>query len=200
MLQSRGFDNGKDQIGIKGMDCVSQATTNALHGKSFDNSIITVEASVHDDEEIRLYNDRGDLDLEALQEKSGFSRRRYKDAIFKGELIGGKRHGEGTMRYKSGQYYEGEWKDDKRHGKGFERLSNKNTFKGTFLFGKASGRGIYRWVNGDIYDGNWAGGKKHGYGVWKRPTGESYVGEWRNSYADGYGVQTWANGKKIHLK
>jgi hypothetical protein len=50
-------------------------------------------------------------------------------------MISGKREGEGTMRYKSGRYYEGIWKNDIRNGKGFERYSNGNTYKGEFLKG-----------------------------------------------------------------
>ena len=52
--------------------------------------------------------------------------KRYKDSLYRGELIDGSRHGLGICVYEIGRVYEGEWGDDKRHGKGYERFSNGN--------------------------------------------------------------------------
>jgi hypothetical protein len=55
---------------------------------------------------------------------------RYKDAIFVGTVISGKRHGKGVMKYRNGRQYEGYWDRDLRDGKGFERYPNGNTYFG----------------------------------------------------------------------
>jgi hypothetical protein len=80
--------------------------------------------------------------------------RRYKDAIYFGELGGdGKRSGKGVMVYNTGRRFEGTWQDDLRHGRGFERHPNRNYYQGQFLKGKAFGHGKYKWFDGGEYDG-----------------------------------------------
>ncbi len=57
--------------------------------------------------------------------------RKYKDAIYIGELGGeNKRSGNGVMIYQTGRRYEGTWIDDVRHGRGFERHPNGNFYQG----------------------------------------------------------------------
>ena len=60
----------------------------------------------------------------------GYTERRYPDAVFKGQIINGKRNGKGVMRYKNGRQYEGEWESDLRCGRGFERYPNNNSYYG----------------------------------------------------------------------
>jgi len=50
----------------------------------------------------------------------------FKDAIYRGELVNGKRVGMGVMMYRKARIYEGFWEADLRHGKGTERYSNGN--------------------------------------------------------------------------
>lgn len=66
------------------------------------------------------------FDFEELKQKEHFHVKRYKESLYRGELIKGHRHGQGICVYEIGRVYEGEWIDDKRHGKGYERFSNGN--------------------------------------------------------------------------
>jgi len=71
-----------------------------------------------------------EVDLEALKQVDGYSEVRYKDAIYLGTIITGKRHGKGVMKYPNNRQYEGFWVQDLRDGKGFERYPNGNTYFG----------------------------------------------------------------------
>ena len=66
------------------------------------------------------------FDFEELKKKKHFAIKRYKESLYRGELVSGNRHGQGICVYEIGRIYEGEWVDDKRHGKGYERFSNGN--------------------------------------------------------------------------
>ena len=78
-----------------------------------------------------------------IQVKKGesFGIKKYSDAIYRGELLNGKRNGFGVMLYKKNRVYEGEWVNDLRHGKGFERYSNGNKYEGDFE-GGFGGQGV----------------------------------------------------------
>lgn len=51
-------------------------------------------------------------------------------------------HGQGTLRWASGERYDGEW-----------------------IEGEEDGLGVFTWRDGTTYDGFWQSGKKHGIGV-----------------------------------
>lgn len=51
-------------------------------------------------------------------------------------------HGQGTLRWASGERYDGEWVE-----------------------GEEQGLGVFTWRDGTTYDGFWQSGKKHGIGV-----------------------------------
>ena len=86
-----------------------------------------------------------EVDLAAIRSIDGFKEVRYKEAIYIGTIINGKRHGKGIIKYKTGRQYEGYWDRDLRDGKGFERYPNGNTYFGQFKYGKAHGKGVYTW-------------------------------------------------------
>jgi hypothetical protein len=54
-----------------------------------------------------------EFDYEELKKSERFGIKQYKDAIFRGELEGRKRHGKGVIVYKTGRVYEGDWNNDK---------------------------------------------------------------------------------------
>ena len=54
-------------------------------------------------------------------------------------------HGQGTLRWASGERYDGEWVEGEEHG-----------------------LGVFTWRDGTTYDGFWQFGKKHGIGVCHR--------------------------------
>ena len=136
------------------------------------------------------------FDYETIRAGESFGLKKYQDAVFRGELREGKRHGLGVMVYRKNRVYEGQWADDYREGKGMERYSNGNKYEGDFVKGKAHGKGVYHWANGEVYDGEWYAGVKEGYGMWRGIFGDSYLGQWKNSKADGHGVHQWKNGDR----
>lgn len=83
------------------------------------------------------------FDYNELKQLENFGIKKYSDAIYRGELGNGKRHGKGIMFYKKNRVYEGDWLNDVRHGKGYERYSNNNRYEGEFMNGKAHGKGVY---------------------------------------------------------
>jgi hypothetical protein len=70
----------------------------------------------------------------------------FKDAIYRGELINGKRVGRRVMLYRKCRLYKGYWAGDNRHGKGIKRYSNGNQYERDFSKNKPDGKGIYAWV------------------------------------------------------
>ena len=128
------------------------------------------QKTVTEAEEREIYNYKMVTDLfdyKELQQKENFAFKRYKDSLYRGEVVENKRQGLGICVYEIGRIYEGSWDLDKRHGKGYEKFSNGNQYLGDYDHGRVHGKGVYTWVNGDQYDGEWVNGIKHGYGVWK---------------------------------
>ncbi|CAF1482509.1 unnamed protein product [Adineta ricciae] len=76
---------------------------------------------------------------------------------YEGELVGGKRHGQGTLFYAKGGNYSGSWKRDERDG-----------------------YGVNIWANGDRCEGNWKNNKLHGQVTFHYSDGESYSNEFLN--------------------
>ena len=56
------------------------------------------------------------FDYEGVRNLEIFGIKKYQDAIYRGELINGKRNGWGVMFYKKNRVYEGQWLGDVRHG------------------------------------------------------------------------------------
>ena len=102
------------------------------------------------------------FDYTELKKSDNFGIKMFKDAIYRGELVNGKRVGMGVMLYRKCRIYEGYWAGDNRHGKGMERYSNGNRYEGDFAKNKPDGKGIYDWVNGEVYEGEWKIGLKEG--------------------------------------
>ncbi len=50
-----------------------------------------------------------EVDWEQLKKSEDFGIKKYNNALYKGELVNGKREGRGVMRYRDGRVYEGHW-------------------------------------------------------------------------------------------
>ncbi|WP_454610766.1 MORN repeat-containing protein [Labrenzia sp. MBR-25] len=108
-------------------------------------------------------------------------------SVYKGELLGGKRHGQGQFHRQDGTLYIGEWKHDFYEGNG--KLFNEN---------------------GDVYDGEFHAGLFDGYGEQTLHTGEVYKGYFKNGArhgegriltADGRSLSTrWIGGKQVFVR
>ena len=54
------------------------------------------------------------------------------DCFFEGQWKGNRKHGAGTLKWKSGTSYSGEFRNDKRHGKGKLIYKNGDEYDGEF--------------------------------------------------------------------
>ena len=156
-----------------------------------EQSSITEDVS---DAESKEYTMKSELFSYAdLSKSSKFKVKRYKDAIYRGEINPKTklRHGTGIMEYDNGRVYEGQWENDLRCGNGYEVYANGNNYLGEFKEGKANGKGVYYWANGEFYDGEWSQGQKDGYGEWQSSDKETYIGYWKEGKASGQGWYTW---------
>ena len=92
---------------------------------------------------------------EELRTLENFCLKKYKNAVYKGQvnLNSKKREGFGVLLSGGDRVYEGQWNIDKRNGNGFEIFKNGNSYRGQFVDNKPHGKGIYVWTNGEVYDG-----------------------------------------------
>lgn len=61
------------------------------------------------------------FDFDEMRKASDFGIKKYSDAIYRGQIVSGKRVGLGVMVYRKDRVYEGNWTNDVRHGRGYER-------------------------------------------------------------------------------
>ena len=97
----------------------------------------------------------------------------YDNAVYDGEVVNGKRHGQGSIEYTSGHKYKGGWFLDTHKGKG-----------------------TYTWTNGQKYVGEWLNNEHSGKGTYTQPNGRKYVGEFLNGEYSGKGRLTLSDGRK----
>lgn len=125
-----------------------------------------------------------------------------KDVIeYQGHWKESKKHGKGTLFYKTGyKFYDGEFKDDLFGGKGdLYDLDEFILYSGGFEAGKRSGKGKEFYKNGSIkYKGNFEEGMMNGFGVYhgKSCQHKIYEGLWKNNYLDGKGVEYFKQNNK----
>lgn len=55
--------------------------------------------------------------------------------------------------YKSGAVYKGDWLGGMRHGKGTMEWTDKARYEGTWDLNQAQGQGMFYHADGDVYDG-----------------------------------------------
>ena len=55
-----------------------------------------------------------------LRESPNLKIKKFKESAYYGEIVNGKRHGQGIMIYNNERVYEGLWENDYKQGKGFE--------------------------------------------------------------------------------
>lgn len=91
--------------------------------------------------------------------KPVFKEVKYSNGIYRGQVLNGKREGEGMFKWNSGDMYMGDWHDDKCHGHGIYYYKNGDKFVGEFVKGFRSGPGVYTWKDGSVRRGVWRDGK-----------------------------------------
>jgi hypothetical protein len=88
------------------------------------------------------------LHLNQLKSSDHLKLKKFKEAVYFGEIVNAKRHGQGIMVYNNDRLYEGHWENDYKQGPGYEVLANGSTYQGTYVNGKPEGVGKYVWPNG----------------------------------------------------
>ena len=52
------------------------------------------------------------FDYQQIRQSESFGFKKYTDAVYRGQIGNGKRHGYGVMVYKKNRVYEGQWAED----------------------------------------------------------------------------------------
>ena len=115
-----------------------------------------------------------------------------------GEVVNGKRNGQGTMYYADGGKYEGNWKDGNRYGQGTFYWADGGKYVGRWENDKRNGQGTFYWANGDIYVGDFLDNKRTGQGTYYFADGDKYVGGFENNKRNGYGTYYYISGGNKH--
>mmetsp|Transcript_15027 Transcript_15027/g.29023 ORF Transcript_15027/g.29023 Transcript_15027/m.29023 type:complete len:272 (-) Transcript_15027:15-830(-) len=109
----------------------------------------------------------------------------YEDgSSYKGQLLEGRRHGNGDWK-SSTETYSGQWKCDYRDGHGRQTWRDQQAhriFEGQFKFGQFDGHGRMEWHSPGgvtVYDGQYMSDVKHGTGKYSWSDGRSYDGQWK---------------------
>lgn len=99
---------------------------------------------------------------------TGFVKQAWKGGgTYEGQLVRGKREGEGIMFWPTGKIYVGQWRDDRFHGHGllFATAERGCTYNGDWVQGQCHGVGRVEWPSrGTWYDGEWVDGLQDGMG------------------------------------
>ncbi len=140
------------------------------------------------------------------------------DGIYEGEIVDGKRHGQGKMTYSDNdRIYTGSWLFDKREGKGKTTFKDGTFHDGNYLNDIRNGKGILKeaygtydgdfkdgavhgdvhatYSNGDEYRGQYEFAQRSGSGIYKFKDGKIYDGMWKNNKYEGKGKLTIPDGR-----
>lgn len=82
---------------------------------------------------------------------------------YQGEMLKGRKHGKGIIRFESGTC-DGEFVDGFVHGKATCKWDSGSSYTGDLSHAEFDGYGIFKWKSGAMYEGQWQEGKRHGYG------------------------------------
>ena len=114
---------------------------------------------------------------------------------YEGYIQNGKKNGQGTMLFVSGNKYTGIWKDGAMHGQGTYTWFSGNFYEGEWKDDKKHGQGTMTWKNAqEQYKGEYKDDIIHGHGAYTYADGSKYVGEYEDGRRHGQATMTWANG------
>ena len=137
---------------------------------------------------------------------------------YSGSFAEGKRSGEGTFVWDTGEYYTGQWYSDRISGNGTLVFADGTTYSGTFQRGnlytgtmkivQRNGNVLTRTIqegtlqrkatltctNGTTVEGQMDSSGFYGQATIKYANGDVYVGSLSQGLKSGEGTYTWANG------
>jgi hypothetical protein len=111
--------------------------------------------------------------------------------IYRGETVGGKRHGIGKCFYVDGSKYEGYWYLGERRGFGRFEDTAGNVYEGEWTADTMTNHGSWHWRNGTSYLGPHEHGVRSGYGLYSTGNGDIYTGNFVNNEIEGRGVMLY---------
>lgn len=114
-------------------------------------------------------------------------------SVYCGQWANGKKNGAGTMLYAKGSVYEGQFKNDLRHHFGTHTYSRGGCYEGRWKRGQKCGSGKITSSAG-VYEGKFKRGKYHGEGVFRDVDGSEYSGMWCGGVKHGIGIRKSASG------
>ena len=114
---------------------------------------------------------------------------------YEGYVKNGKKHGQGTLSFKSGDKYVGQWHENKKHGQGTYIYADGEKYVGQWQNGNIHGKGTYFFTSGNKFTGQWQNDKKQGQGTYFFKNGDKWEGFYVNNKKHGRGVYTWASGE-----
>ena len=136
---------------------------------------------------------------------------RLEQFMYKGEIVGDMKHGNGILISGNGGIYEGQfhendihgfgrivngdgdwylgyWKNNQKCGYGVHMTENSERYAGEFLDDKRNGKGELVQFDGCTYKGNFANGLKSGKGEMRWPDGSiRYKGSYKEDQFCGFG-------------
>jgi hypothetical protein len=119
-----------------------------------------------------------------------------------GEMVNGKPHGNGNLKYQADDplgrlVYDGQWLNGLQHGRGTLDLAGGGRYNGEWRAGKYNGRGTADFADGSRYVGEFREGQFEGEGTASYLDGSRYIGEWRAHSYHGKGTLYWADGQRL---
>jgi hypothetical protein len=113
---------------------------------------------------------------------SDHARLTFPSGDYEGNMLDGRRHGYGVMRFQNGNIYAGAWCDDLFEGAGRYVWADGRTYEGQFKRDKMQGRGLASWPDGRIYMGEWVGDVRDGHGIFSLADKRVFEGIFRKDF------------------
>eukprot|EP00002_Diphylleia_rotans_P008582 TRINITY_DN1852_c0_g1_i1.p1 TRINITY_DN1852_c0_g1~~TRINITY_DN1852_c0_g1_i1.p1 ORF type:complete len:1197 (+),score=251.22 TRINITY_DN1852_c0_g1_i1:88-3678(+) len=120
-----------------------------------------------------------------------------KGNVYEGDMLRGKRHGQGRMIYEDQSQYDGEWDRNKREGKGFySKAAGEKTeyYVGEWENDMPNGQGTRMYPTGIQVKGLFEQGKPVGKVEEISVDGSKYMGQWNNEKRNGFGIMDYDDG------
>ena len=134
--------------------------------------------------------------IDALRKEVKIEKKQLFNWSYEGEMVNGKKEGNGRLVFKNGNFYVGQFKNNKYNGKGiFYYRPNAIKYMGDFVDNYYEGNGIIFYENGEFYEGQFKKGLKQGRGCeYYKDKNIKYKGEFFKNIYNGSGKYIYQNG------
>ncbi|GIL62825.1 hypothetical protein Vafri_16998 [Volvox africanus] len=125
---------------------------------------------------------------------------------YEGEVLAGRPHGRGQYFVrKEGSskdwvlQYDGDWIQGRREGNGTRYYPSGEVYSGDWVANIRHGTGRYEYANGDMYVGQWADDKRNGAGTLYMASGDIFIGNFMADRREGMGTLYMMTRQKKYL-